>query len=99
MEVQPEEGGVRVKRELESGWFQWVRLPMPRVTIQSGIQSASLRDPQRDNWPPKEKRFVGEGRRYGGLTADAMNRPSVNRNALICRDRRNAPEFIEGTTG
>jgi electron transfer flavoprotein beta subunit len=38
MEVQPEEGNVRVKRELESGWFQWVRLPMPAVlTIQSGI--------------------------------------------------------------
>jgi electron transfer flavoprotein beta subunit len=38
MEVQPEEGNVRVKRELESGWFQWVRMPMPAVlTIQSGI--------------------------------------------------------------
>src|SRR5215831_118668 len=38
MEVQPEEGAVRVKRELESGWFQWVRLPMPALlTIQSGI--------------------------------------------------------------
>jgi electron transfer flavoprotein beta subunit len=38
MEVQPEEGTVRVKRELESGWFQWVRLPMPALlTIQSGI--------------------------------------------------------------
>ncbi|HWP41823.1 MAG TPA: electron transfer flavoprotein subunit beta/FixA family protein [Blastocatellia bacterium] len=38
MEVQPEEGSVRVKRELESGWFQWVRLPMPALlTIQSGI--------------------------------------------------------------
>jgi electron transfer flavoprotein beta subunit len=38
MEVQPEQGSVRVKRELESGWFQWVRLPMPALlTIQSGI--------------------------------------------------------------
>src|SRR5262245_30714009 len=38
MEVQPEDGGVRVKRELESGWFQWVRLPIPALlTIQSGI--------------------------------------------------------------
>ena len=29
---------LRVKRELEGGWFQWVTLPMPGVlTIQSGI--------------------------------------------------------------
>jgi electron transfer flavoprotein beta subunit len=31
-------GAVRVKRELEGGWFQWVGMPMPAVlTIQSGI--------------------------------------------------------------
>src|SRR5262245_56628514 len=30
--------GVRVKRELECGWFQWVAMPLPAVlTIQSGI--------------------------------------------------------------
>jgi electron transfer flavoprotein beta subunit len=29
---------VRVKRELEGGWFQWIAMPMPAVlTIQSGI--------------------------------------------------------------
>ncbi|HTU45133.1 MAG TPA: electron transfer flavoprotein subunit beta/FixA family protein [Bryobacteraceae bacterium] len=40
MEVEPEGGGnVRVKRELEDGWFQNVRLPLPVVlTIQSGIK-------------------------------------------------------------
>ena len=27
MEVQPEGDKVRVKRELESGWFQWVTIP------------------------------------------------------------------------
>ena len=31
-------GGLRVKRELEGGWFQWVGLPLPALlTIQSGI--------------------------------------------------------------
>ena len=30
--------GLRVKRELEGGWFQWVTMPLPAVlTIQSGI--------------------------------------------------------------
>jgi electron transfer flavoprotein beta subunit len=38
MEVQAESGTLRVKRELEGGWFQWVTMPLPAVlTIQSGI--------------------------------------------------------------
>jgi electron transfer flavoprotein beta subunit len=33
-----EAAAVRVKRELEGGWFQWVGMPLPAVlTIQSGI--------------------------------------------------------------
>jgi electron transfer flavoprotein beta subunit len=38
MEVQVQDATVRVKRELEGGWFQWVATPMPALlTIQSGI--------------------------------------------------------------
>jgi electron transfer flavoprotein beta subunit len=38
MEVQISESGLRVKRELEGGWFQWISLPLPALlTIQSGI--------------------------------------------------------------
>jgi electron transfer flavoprotein beta subunit len=45
MEVQPSAGSgqgpvaeLRVKRELEGGWFQWVTVPLPALlTIQSGI--------------------------------------------------------------
>ena len=38
MEVQASGDGLRVKRELEGGWFQWVSLPLPALlTIQSGI--------------------------------------------------------------
>ena len=39
MEVEPEGDKVRVKRELEDGWYQYVTLPLPVVlTIQSGIK-------------------------------------------------------------
>jgi electron transfer flavoprotein beta subunit len=39
MEVEPSGNGIRVKRELEDGWFQNVVLPLPAVlTIQSGIK-------------------------------------------------------------
>ena len=38
MAVEKGEGSLRVKRELEGGWFQWMTLPLPALlTIQSGI--------------------------------------------------------------
>ena len=38
MDVQAAPPALRVKRELEGGWFQWVSMPLPAVlTIQSGI--------------------------------------------------------------
>ena len=38
MQIEPKDGGIRVKRELESGFFQYVEMPLPAVlTIQSGI--------------------------------------------------------------
>src|SRR5215216_3499112 len=38
MEVQVEGSALRVKRELEGGWFQWIAMPLPALlTIQSGI--------------------------------------------------------------
>lgn len=39
MQVEPHPTHVRVKRELEDGWFQHVTLPLPALlTIQSGIR-------------------------------------------------------------
>jgi len=38
MQVEMQNGGIRVKRELEEGWFQQVNMPLPALlTIQSGI--------------------------------------------------------------
>ncbi|MGA2269007.1 MAG: electron transfer flavoprotein subunit beta/FixA family protein [Bryobacteraceae bacterium] len=38
MQVEKHDGGIRVKRELEDGWFQHVEMPLPALlTIQSGI--------------------------------------------------------------
>jgi electron transfer flavoprotein beta subunit len=38
MQAEVQDGTIRVKRELENGWFQWVALPMPALlTVQSGI--------------------------------------------------------------
>jgi electron transfer flavoprotein beta subunit len=38
MQIEKADGGIRVKRELEAGYFQFVEMPLPAVlTIQSGI--------------------------------------------------------------
>jgi electron transfer flavoprotein beta subunit len=38
MAIEATDGRLKLKRELEAGWFQWVELPLPAViTIQSGI--------------------------------------------------------------
>ncbi len=38
MQVEKTDGGIKVKRELEDGWFQHVEMPLPALlTIQSGI--------------------------------------------------------------
>ena len=40
MDVESQDGRIRVKRELENGFFQWVSMPAPAVlTIQSGINT------------------------------------------------------------
>jgi electron transfer flavoprotein beta subunit len=38
MQIEKSDGGIKVKRELEAGYFQFVEMPLPAVlTIQSGI--------------------------------------------------------------
>src|SRR2546428_8980214 len=38
MDVQIQDNGLKIKRELEGGWFQWIAMPLPALlTIQSGI--------------------------------------------------------------
>ena len=40
IETDIQDNKVRVKRELESGWFQWITLPLPAsLSIQSGLNN------------------------------------------------------------
>lgn len=40
IETDIQDGVARVKKELESGWFQWVELPLPAsISIQSGLNN------------------------------------------------------------
>jgi electron transfer flavoprotein beta subunit len=38
MQIEVQDGKMKLKRELEAGWFQWMECPLPAVlSIQSGI--------------------------------------------------------------
>lgn len=38
MQIDVQDGAMKLKRELEAGWFQWIECPLPAVlSIQSGI--------------------------------------------------------------
>jgi len=95
MEVQPEEGSVRVKRELESGWFQWVRLPMPALlTIQSGINQ--LRYATLKGIMAAKKKEIREVKAADlGLTADDLKPSQIIERAYL-PEKTKRTEFIEG---
>jgi len=56
MQIDAQGAGLRVKRELEAGWFQWVELPLPAVlTIQSGINNCVTRR-SKASWPRRKRK-------------------------------------------
>lgn len=95
MEVQPEGDTVRVKRELESGWFQWVRLPMPALlTIQSGINQ--LRYATLKGIMAAKKKEIREVKAADlGLTSDDLKAAQTIERAYL-PEKTKRTEFIEG---
>jgi electron transfer flavoprotein beta subunit len=95
MEVQPEEGSVRVKRELESGWFQWVRVPMPALlTIQSGINQ--LRYATLKGIMAAKKKEIREVKAADlGLTADDL-KPAQTIERVYLPEKSKQTEMLEG---
>jgi electron transfer flavoprotein beta subunit len=95
MEVQPEAGNVRVKRELESGWFQWVNIPMPAVlTIQSGINQ--LRYATLKGIMAAKKKEIREVKAADvGLTAEDLEPAQIIERAYL-PEKTKRTEIIEG---
>jgi electron transfer flavoprotein beta subunit len=95
MEVQPGDGSVRVKRELESGWFQWVKLPMPSLlTIQSGINQ--LRYATLKGIMAAKKKEIREVKASDiDLTTDDL-RPSQTVERAYLPEKTKRTEIIEG---
>jgi electron transfer flavoprotein beta subunit len=82
---------LRVKRELEGGWFQWIGMPLPALlTIQSGINQ--LRNATLKGIMAAKKKEIRKVELPGGLT------PSQTIVALAVPTRSKQTEMISGST-
>lgn len=97
MGIEPMDGGARVKikRELESGWFQWMELPLPAVlSIQSGINQpryASLKGIM----GVKKKEIKPVDLAATGLSPADIARRQVIRKVYVPQKTKQT-EFLEG---
>lgn len=96
MEIQAEGGHLKVKRELEGGWFQWIEMPLPAVlTIQSGINKpryATLKGIMAAKNKPLQKLAAQDL----GLDAEAL-KPRQIISRIYVPQKTAQTEFIEGS--
>lgn len=95
MEIQVTGNTLKVKRELEGGWFQWVEMPMPAVlTIQSGINKpryATLKGIMAAKSKPIQKLTPSDL----GLTREELA-PRQKISKVYVPAKRAQTEFFEG---
>lgn len=96
MEIQSEGDHLKVKRELEGGWFQWIEMPLPALlTIQSGINKpryATLKGIMAAKNKPLQKLTAQEL----GLDAAAL-KPRQIISRIYVPQKTAQTEFIEGS--
>ena len=90
MEVQVQDGGLRIKRELEGGWFQWLSLPLPALlTIQSGINQ--LRYATLKGIMAAKKKEIRK------VTPAALAQPAQNIRRMAFPEKAKKTEMIAGS--
>ncbi len=96
MEIQAEGDALKVKRELEGGWFQWIEMPLPAVlTIQSGINKpryATLKGIMAAKKKPLQKLTAADLE----LNAEAL-KPRQVISRVYFPQKTAQTEFIEGS--
>jgi electron transfer flavoprotein beta subunit len=93
MQIDAQGGGLRVKRELEAGWFQWVELPMPAVlTIQSGINKVRYAT-LKGIMAAKKKEIATITRESLGVTHE----PTQRIERIYVPSKTKKTEFLTGT--
>jgi electron transfer flavoprotein beta subunit len=93
MQIEVQGNGLRVKRELEAGWFQHVELPMPAVlTIQSGINKVRYAT-LKGIMAAKKKEIASITRESLGVTHEPTQR--IERIYVPTKSKKT--EFVTGT--
>ena len=96
MEIQAEGDRLKVKRELEGGWFQWIEMPLPAVlTLQSGINKPRY-TPLKGIMAAKNKPLQKLTAQDLGLDAGALQpRQTISR--VYVPEKTAQTEFIQGS--
>ena len=93
MQVEAGEGSIKVKRELEDGWFQHVEMPLPALlTIQSGISKlryATLMG--------IKKAKTKEVRRVAANDLPQAGAPTVTLERIYLPEKKKETQMIEGS--
>jgi electron transfer flavoprotein beta subunit len=93
MQISVERDHLRVKRELEAGWFQWVELPLPAVlTIQSGINKVRYAT-LKGIMAAKKKEIVTIARK----SLDITHEPTQRIERIYVPTKTKKTEFLTGT--
>lgn len=93
MQIEVQGQGLRLKRELEAGWFQWVELPLPAVlTIQSGINKVRYAT-LKGIMAAKKKELVTIPRESLGVSIE----PTQRIERLYVPAKTKQTEFLTGT--
>jgi electron transfer flavoprotein beta subunit len=93
MQIDAGEGRLKLKRELEAGWFQWVELPMPAVlSIQSGINKVRYAT-LKGIMAAKKKEIAVIPRESLGVSVEATQKLE----RIYVPQKTKKTEFISGT--
>ena len=93
MQIEVQGQRLKVKRELESGWFQWVELPLPAVlTIQSGINKVRYSS-LKGIMAAKKKEIAMVARESLGV----VHEPTQHVERIYVPEKAKHTEFIDGS--
>src|SRR5262249_28310148 len=93
MAIDVQDGKMKLKRELEAGWFQWIECPLPAVlSIQSGINKVRYAT-LKGIMAAKKKEIATVSRESLGVTSE----PTQRVEKIYVPTKTKKTEFLTGT--
>src|SRR5689334_5900172 len=93
MQIEVQDGKMKLKRELEAGWFQWMECPLPAVlSIQSGINKVRYAT-LKGIMAAKKKEITAVSRESLGVSHE----PTQKIEKIYVPTKTKKTEFLTGT--